>query len=222
MTDSSSSRRGGSSRAPWLTALLICCLPASNAFARSFEYPSEDVPKTIVDNDFTGITSILVIPDSIVLGDVDLIFGELLHESVSDLRIELTSPMGTTVVLVKAGPEGGILDGLNAVDNLVGTVFDDQSPTNLRDAFFDNHVGSYNIDHPSVGVSPLSAFNGENALGTWSLRISDRARFDAGVLNAWSLRISASNAVPEPSGLILVGLGLVGLVAISRRKLTRA
>lgn len=222
MMSLSPSRRGEPSRALWLAVLVVGCLSASDAFARSFVYASEDVPKAIVDNDFTGITSVLVIPDSFVLGDVDLIFDELLHESVSDLRIELTSPTGTTAVLVKAASEGGILSGLDVVDNFVGTIFDDQAPTNLRNAFFDNHVGSYNVDHPSVGVAPLSVFNGENAQGTWTLWISDRAKFDAGALNAWSLRVSPADAVPEPSGLVLMSLGLVGLVAISRRKLARA
>ena len=101
----------------------------------------------------------------------------------------------------------------------MGTIFDDQAPTNLRDAFFDNHVGSYNIDHASVGNSPLSVFNGENAMGTWTLSISDRARLDTGDLIQWSLQFTTTAAVPEPTSIVLLGVGLGCVVIVGRKTL---
>ena len=193
----------------------LCAAGAANA--ELIVYTSIDVPKIIPDDDDGGITSELVVPDSFVIDDLDLILDELLHESVSDLRIELTSPFGTTVVLIESASEGGILGGLGTSDNFIGTILDDQAPTSLRDAFFDNHVGTYNIDDPSVRNSPLSAFNGENARGTWVLRISDRARFDTGVLNAWGLRFT-TRAVPEPASLAMLGTGLAAAFRFGRKK----
>ncbi|MDX2037147.1 MAG: proprotein convertase P-domain-containing protein [Isosphaeraceae bacterium] len=202
---------------------LLACRAVGEAEAGSIIYPSEDIPKSIPDNDFTGITSLLVVPDAFMVSDLDLIFDELFHESVSDLRIALTSPMGTTVTLLKASSEKGILSGAGVVDNFIGTVLDDTAPTSLQDAFFDNHLGVYNIDHHSVGISPLALFNGESAQGTWTLRISDRVRFDAGVLNAWSLGFSSASTAPEPSGAVTALLGIgAGAAASWRKRIGRA
>lgn len=204
-------------------ALLAGCLAvllSGAARAGMITYTSLDVPKPIPDYNSPGITSNLVVTDGFLIGDLDLIFDELLHESISDLRIELTSPAGTTALLVQAAAQRGILTGLGSRDNFIDTIFNDQAPTNLADAFFDNHTGSYNIAHDSVGSSPLAAFNGENAQGTWVLRISDQASRDVGVLNRWSLRFTSAGdvaPVPEPSSVALLGLGACGLWIVRRK-----
>src|SRR5262249_53004296 len=142
----------------WAAVLVgsLALLTIGTAHGGFVTYTSSDVPKSIPDNNTTGITSELVVSDPIVITDVDLILDELLHSAVSDLHIELRSPSGTNVILVMSASEGGILAGLGVRDNFIGTIFDDQAPTNLRDAFFDNHVGSYNINDASVVANPLS------------------------------------------------------------------
>jgi len=39
--------------------------------------------------------------------------------------------------------------------------------------------------------SPLSAFDGQNANGTWTLNVSDRSQFDTGSIRAFSLRFNS-------------------------------
>ena len=128
--------------------------------------------------------------------------------------------MGTNVVLLKAFTELGILagPGFGTPDDFIGTVFDDDAPTNLRDGVAP-YTGSFNIEHASVVTNPLSQFDGENALGTWTLFASDLADVDVGKLKAWSLRFKGEpNVVPEPSSIVLFGLGAVSLLGYGWRR----
>lgn len=177
---------------------------------------STDVPKTILDNNPAGLTSTLTGPN-LVLTDLNFVFNSLTHTSVADLHIALTSPNGTTVVLMKAFPENGILTGLGTPVNFTNTVFDDQAATNLRNGTAP-YTGSFNLNHPSVVANPLSVFNGQNAAGTWTLFISDLAVADSGTLRAWSLDFTGTvPGVPEPSTLGLTALAFGSLLCLKRR-----
>jgi hypothetical protein len=74
------------------------------------------------------------------------------------------------------------------------------------------YAGAFNLDHAPSGISqPFSVFNGENAAGTWTLFLSDRAASDVGTLEAWSIQFT-----PEPATLSLLALG--GLLLARRRR----
>ena len=196
----------------WAVAVLVV-FTVTGASAATIAVNSTDVPKVIPDNDPGGITSTLSGPDLVNLTDVNLIFDELLHSSLPDLHLELTSPSGTTTVLVRAASEGGILQGVASPDHFVSTVFDDQAPTNLS-AGVAPYTGSFNIDHPSVVAGPLATFNGEDAAGTWTLFLSDLSPLELGVLTRWSIQFTGEPlAVLEPASrllLVAVMLALLG------------
>ena len=167
-------------------------------------FTSTDVPMAIPDFDQTGITSTVnVTVPSVTVADVNLVLEDLEHTCVRDLRIELTSPAGTKVTLIKSTAGGGILVP-PCSRNYVQTKFDDQASTNLA-AGTAPYTGSFNVEHASVDPSPLSGFNGENAGGIWTLSIADTAQRGVGTLKAWSLEIDSlpvstftSTDVPKP------------------------
>jgi PEP-CTERM motif-containing protein len=70
----------------------------------------------------------------------------------------------------------------------------------------------------------LSGFAGENSLGTWTLRRLDNTQalppgsdpLDLEIyLKSWDLRITG---IPEPGTYALVGLGLLGVICLTRRR----
>ncbi len=113
--------------------------------------------------------------------DADSATVGLAHTWTGDIVLKLTSPSGTTVTLInRAG--GGLNDGVNFCQTV------------LDDAAVDSIQAVAPEDAPYTGTwkpaNPLSAFNGEDPNGTWTVNVSDNAFFDTGVLRAFSLAIT--------------------------------
>ena len=104
--------------------------------------------------------------------DLNVLNLNISHIWVADLTVVLKSPQGTEVTLLQAicGDQDDIL--IN---------FDDESLAGY---------GTFPCPPVNNGtyqpLSPLSAFDGENPNGTWTLRVIDVYE-DAGILNAWSI-----------------------------------
>jgi subtilisin-like proprotein convertase family protein len=96
----------------------------------------------------------------------------LSHTWSSDLEIRV-SHEATTVLLFdnQCGSE----------DNFNGTVFDDEAAGPIACAA--GHVGTFRP------FQPLSAFDGLEASGDWTISVTDNVGGDSGALTAWSLRI---------------------------------
>ena len=99
------------------------------------------------------------------------------HTWVGDLTITLESPALTQVVIFDGGADG--CSGDNIFD-----LYDDESVNPLvcnagsGDAFpLDDYIPS----------NALSAFDGEDTAGTWTLFVADGAGGDQGTIDSWSL-----------------------------------
>ena len=160
------------------TTVPVTVVPGSTpATARD----SSDVPKAIPDNNAAGVASTLAVADPGTITDVNVRVGNLSHTWVGDLKLELTSPTGTTIVL--ANRPGGTSNNAN---NFTGTVFDDEASV---------AIGAATTAAPYTGyfrpqADELSRLDGETQQGSWMLKVSDLAPADTGNLNAWGLDLA--------------------------------
>ncbi|HMN40631.1 MAG TPA: zinc-dependent metalloprotease family protein [Phycisphaerales bacterium] len=107
------------------------------------------------------------------------------HGSVGQLIVKLTSPQGTTVTLVNRMSGGGAT-GANSSNNFCNTVLDDSGAASIQTIAGSNapFTGTF------APASPLSAFNGEDPTGTWTLNVADVVSGTTGTARAWSLVIT--------------------------------
>jgi subtilisin-like proprotein convertase family protein len=110
------------------------------------------------------------------------------HTFVGDLIITLTSPSGTTATIMHR-PGGGTFG--SSGNNFCQTLFDDSASTSIQAI---QGTGTPPLGPPYTGtfqpVSPLAAFDGEDANGTWILTVSDNAGGDTGSVRDFSLILS--------------------------------
>jgi uncharacterized repeat protein (TIGR01451 family) len=137
----------------------------------------------IVDstNCATTVTRTFAVGTSYTVSNVTL--GVLLsHTYRSDLRITLTSPSGTSVQVMTN--VGGAADNLNVL-------FDDDAPGAISGHTANDTTGSV---PPYLGTfqptAALSAFDGQNAFGNWTMVICDSVAQDTGTFSRADLYIT--------------------------------
>ncbi|MEL6672476.1 MAG: reprolysin-like metallopeptidase [Bacteroidota bacterium] len=162
---------------------VIATNPCGNSVSTPFSFvtgniscqtlASVDVPKNI-PNSVTTISSDLNFPNSGSIQSVKVVNLSGTHTYISDLVFRLISPSGTQVVLI---------DEICSNENNFNI--------NLEDG-----ASAYNnIPCPPTDgltyepLEALSAFQGEDPQGTWTLEVDDVFPQDGGSLNAWGLEI---------------------------------
>jgi subtilisin-like proprotein convertase family protein len=124
--------------------------------------------------------STIDIPRSFTIGDVN-VGVDIVHPQVGNLDAWLQSPQGTVVPLI-FGESG---------QDFTGTVFDDEASQSV-DQGSAPYTGHWKVDSFYAGAS-LSNFDGEDALGTWTLNVRDQAIGNTGYITGWSLSFTAGN-----------------------------
>jgi len=139
---------------------------------------SADIPISISEQGTPIITSTLNIPFVGVINDLDVVNLIGNHTFLGDLTFTLTSPSGTSVVLIS--------DQCGSDENF-NITFDDSAESSPPCPY--NDGGSY------TAAGSLADFIGENPQGDWTLEVLDDANFDGGSLESWGLQICASGVV---------------------------
>jgi len=153
--------------------------------ATIFTQASDDVPKSIPDNNPTGVASTIAIPPAAggagrFIVDVNVTV-DIQHSFDGDVDIFLVSPQNTQIELSTDNGVGG--------DHYIGTIFDDQAPISIT-AGVVPYTGAHQPEQP------LGTLFNENAVGTWSLLVVDDASADTGHIRNWSLEITYSTTSP--------------------------
>ncbi|USO00131.1 MAG: proprotein convertase P-domain-containing protein [Phycisphaeraceae bacterium] len=195
-----------------LTVIGFLCALAGAASAQAvYTGPGGSIP----DNGGPGspFSSSITVSDSYAITDLQLNINDFTHTFVGDLIITLSH--GATSLTVVDRPGVPEWSSFGWAYNLNGnyTFSDDASVDwdnilgGVQDTNFNIPSGSY------LPENPLSAFDGSNVNGLWTLTISDNAGADLGAVGSWGLTV---RSVPTPASIGL--LGAAGLIAARRRR----
>jgi len=148
------------------------------------------------------------VSDPLTILDLDVTLS-ITHTNVFDLKLILEGPSGTRVLLNDPDPFAGFFEG----QDYRSTTFDDEAivPIEEGEAPFEGRFRPIAPNH-------LSAFDGQDACGTWTLMVYDRFASDTGCLDAVTLTLTA----PEPATVLLLLLGLPRLTRPRRSGLLLA
>jgi uncharacterized repeat protein (TIGR01451 family) len=199
-----------------LLGLLLVFFVAPAAHAQSAITYSNTTPATMPDNNCTaaGTTSrTFIVPVNYIVADVDIgVF--VTHTYRSDLRINLISPIGTNVVVMTW--TGNVQGGNNLND-----LFNDEAATAIT-------AHNATVNDPTTPAPPayshsfrpsalLSAFDGQDAVGTWTMTICDAVGADLGTFNRADLFITprpAAISVTKISNILSDGVSITNAKAI--------
>ena len=144
-------------------------------------FNSTDTPIDIPDNNLTGITSIINVPDAnaVDINDINVTLN-ITHTWVGDLTLTLISPNGTNVILSNGNGGSG--------NNYTNTVFDDDASNTISS-------GSAPFTGLFIPDEALSILNGVFSSGDWSLLVVDDAEYDTGSIDSWNIYFCGSPPV---------------------------
>ena len=166
-----------------IVVFLALCLMPSLASAQTVNQFTTTTTGDIVDSPTcaTNITRTFSVGTSFSVSDVN--FGVLLtHKDRSDLRITLTSPSGTSVQMI---------NGVGSKARNLNVLFDDEgaAPITIHSAN-DTDAGAPPYSNAFRPAATLTAFDGQNAQGTWTMTICDLVAKDEGTFSRADLYIT--------------------------------
>ena len=157
---------------------------------------SADVPVVIPSSGTPTVNSTLTIPtgDNVTIQKVTVTLN-ISHSWINDLIVTLISPSGTQVQLLnrECNPNQGDADAIASFDDNGVVLVCGENPA---------------ISGVLIPEQPLSALNGQNSQGVWTLRVQDAFNQDGGAINSWSLDICSENAPASIEDLIGFNFGL--------------
>ena len=144
---------------------------------------ANDLPKNVSANGTPTIESKITLLAGGQISDLNVKNVSGFHDYFKDLEVRLISPSGTDVLLWKDRCGSNSSNFSISFDDGAAATFSCPPPTNNASA------------KPS-GL--LSAFNGQDAAGIWTLRVKDNAITSGGTLSGFELQICSNEATNPP------------------------
>ncbi|MCZ2101999.1 MAG: HYR domain-containing protein, partial [Chitinophagales bacterium] len=145
--------------------------------------------------------SIIHVPDNFIVGDVDLLNITGQHPEMSDLKFRITSPEGTTVLLI---------NGMCVGTSNFNLSLDSDSLTSVLNAPC-GPLGAGGTFSPLESLNAVNyGFYGENAQGNWLFEICDSTAANSGMLTNWTLRLWEINNYSQGDTIFINEPGLCG------------
>jgi subtilisin-like proprotein convertase family protein len=136
------------------------------------------------------------VPDSFIIADVNVDLG-ILHTWVGDLVVIIEHNATSVTIVDQPGVPALGSFGCDQ-DNYAAVLVDDEGNGGpIEDACAPDLSSPPNY----TPNNPLSAFDGMNAAGIWTITVTDSAGFDTGSLEQWSLHFG----LPGPSPCVASG-----------------
>ncbi|MEM7082096.1 MAG: proprotein convertase P-domain-containing protein [Pseudomonadota bacterium] len=150
--------------------------------------------QAIPDNSAAGLDSATTVGLGGEIEDLNVSLNAT-HTYVGDLIFTLThEDSGTSVVMVDR--PGVPASGFGCSNNDVDATLDDDSATPVENECAPGPALT-GVLSPN---NPLSAFNGLDLAGTWTLNVSDNAGIDTGTLNEWCLIPALADTAVDSDG----------------------
>jgi subtilisin-like proprotein convertase family protein len=146
--------------------------------------------------------AVINVPEHRIISDLNVEIS-ITHTNVFDLQIFFTGPAQTRICLNMYN-----FDDFFKGANYTQTIFDDQA-----DVPIEQGVAPFTGRFRPIEPYKLSAFDGQDAFGTWRLQIYDAYYADTGTLNSFQITITN----PEPSMIMLFAIGASLMVCLARR-----
>lgn len=144
------------------------------------------------------------------------------HTFPDDIDALLVGPTGAKLLLMSDAGGGNDLNNVTLTFNDLSALTLPNGGTIVSGTFRPTNFGTGDtFASPAPGgpyAATLSTFNGTNPNGTWSLFVTDDGGGNNGTIaGGWSMTIT-DTTTPEPSTSLLIGAGLAGVTALSRRR----